>query len=85
MAARTSQPTIEDRVDALARTVAALVDALTPAAGAATKAKAHTFATKAERDAGGGFSCACGRVGLRVQPKAGSFHKAPDGTLHTVA
>ena len=78
--------------------VAALVPALTAAlgpaqgaprkaaAGTATKPRTRTFASKADRAAGKGFTCAtCGRTGLRTAPKAGSFHTAPDGTKHEVA
>lgn len=45
---------------------------------------ARTFASKAERKAGNGFTCACGRNDLRVAVTAGkSFHFEPDGvTLH---
>jgi hypothetical protein len=52
-----------------------------PAAPAA-KSKARTFATKAEREAGKGFPCECGRTNLRLAPKPGSYHNRPDGTLH---
>lgn len=43
----------------------------------------RTYASKAERAAGNGFTCTCGRVDLRVAPVAGrSFHKDPAGNLH---
>lgn len=58
---------------------------VTHAAAAGTVVdKPRTFATKAERLAGKGFACTCGRRDLRVAPKSGSFHKAPDGTTHTI-
>lgn len=39
--------------------------------------------SKAERNAGQGFSCSCGRNDLAREVKPGiSFHKAPNGTMH---
>ena len=89
--ARTTIASLDARVNALTAAVEALTAALAatsaPAAPAqaASPEKPHTWASKAEREAGGGFACECGRTGLRTAPKAGSFHKRPDGTLHTLA
>ena len=56
-----------------------------PATASAGEPKPRTFATKAEREAGNGFPCSCGRNDLRVTPHSGSFHKMPDGkTIHTI-
>lgn len=53
------------------------------AANVAVTAPERVYATKAERAAGDGFTCTCGRTDLRYAPKPGkSFHNAPDGTLH---
>lgn len=52
--------------------------ALTPSAPAE-----RIYATKAERAAGNGFTCTCGRTDLRFAPVAGrSYHKDPSGNLH---
>jgi hypothetical protein len=54
-------------------------------APAEPKAEAkRTYATKAERLAGEGFACSCGRTNLRVAPHEGSYHTAPDGTTHRI-
>ena len=68
---------------ALRAEIAALRNA--PAAPRAASAdRPRTFATKLERESGNGFKCACGRNDLRTAPHAGSFHKRPDGTTHTI-
>ena len=78
---------LETLVGTLAESVNALVSAQVATSRprkAAAKNKPRTFATKAEREAGNGFSCSCGRNDLRTAVHAGSFHKAPDGSIHTV-
>ena len=82
-------PSIGERMDTIESTLASLAESLASIARSApvktrVKSRARTFATLAERKAGNGFSCTCGRNDLRTAPHAGSFHRAPDGTLHTL-
>lgn len=76
----------QDRTPAWARALVARIEALEAApARPSAKQRPRTFATLAERKAGNGFSCTCGRNDLRTAPHEGSFHKMPDGkTVHTL-
>ena len=40
--------------------------------------------TRRELAAGEGYSCSCGRKGLKMPVVSGSFHNDPAGTLHKV-
>lgn len=85
--ARTSMAALAAQVEALTASVAALTAQYArPATPQASGSDApRTWATKAQRAAGEGFTCAgCGRTGLRTAPKAGSFHRTPKGDTHTV-
>ena len=62
---------------------AVIADAPVALTAAQPTAERH-WATQAERAAGAGFSCSCGRNDLRTAPKSGSFHKAPNGKTHTI-
>lgn len=85
---RTTITALSARVDSLDAKLDAILARLDAPVAAPARGKAksavRTFATKAERAAGKGFACSCGRADLRVAPHAGSFHRAPDGSTHTV-
>lgn len=70
---------------AIAKIIAETLAAVPTSAPASQRAESpRTFATKAERAAGNGFSCKCGRNDLRTAPTKGKWHKTPDGEKHEI-
>jgi|WetSurMetagenome_2_1015567.scaffolds.fasta_scaffold15523_7 hypothetical protein len=56
-----------------------------PVAAPVVAAKPNDYVKKADRLAGAGHTCTCGRTDLRYTPKHGSYHNDPLGKRHDVA